>query len=93
MPGLLTVGVGYIADVYKPRIGSRAMGYYVSTLVVGGLVGRLGVAFLTDLYGWRGRMAALAVCRRSPRWWCVGRSSLTPVRHSPRRSRARGWRS
>ncbi len=61
MPGLLTVGVGYIADVYKPRIGSRAMGYYVSTLVVGGLVGRLGVALLTDAFGWRWAMAALAI--------------------------------
>ena len=81
MPGLLTVGVGYIADVYKPRIGSRAMGYYVSTLVVGGLVGRLGVAFLTDLYGWRIAMAALAVLPAVAA--VVVRRSLEadPVRH------------
>jgi MFS transporter, YNFM family, putative membrane transport protein len=82
MPGLLTVGVGYIADVYKPRIGSRAMGYYVSTLVVGGLIGRLGVAFLTDLYGWRVAMAALAVLPAVAA--VVVRRSLEPdpVRHS-----------
>lgn len=81
MPGLLTVGVGYIADVYKPRIGSRAMGYYVSTLVVGGLIGRLGVAWLTDLYGWRWAMAALAVLPAVAA--VVVRRSLEsdPVRH------------
>ncbi len=61
MPGLLTVGVGYIADVYKPRIGSRAMGYYISTLVVGGVIGRLGVALVTEAVGWRWAMALLAV--------------------------------
>ena len=83
MPGLLTVGVGYIADVYKPRIGSRAMGYYVSTLVVGGLVGRLGVAFLTDLYGWRWAMAVLALLPAIAA--IVVRRSLEadPVRHRP----------
>jgi MFS transporter, YNFM family, putative membrane transport protein len=60
MPGLLTVGVGYIADVYKPRIGSRAMGYYISTLVVGGLTGRLGVSLLTGAFG-RVALGALAL--------------------------------
>ena len=92
MPGLLTVGVGYIADVYKPRIGSRAMGYYVSTLVVGGLVGRLGVAFLTDLYGWRWAMAVLALLPAIAA--IVVRRSLEPTRcdTAPDRSRARDWR-
>ena len=92
MPGLLTVGVGYIADVYKPRIGSRAMGYYVSTLVVGGLIGRLGVAWLTDLYGWRWAMAALAVLPAVAA--VVVRRSLEsdPVRHHVGTPVGHGWR-
>ena len=40
MPGLLTVGAPYVVEAFVPRIGARAMGYYVSALVVGGLVGQ-----------------------------------------------------
>lgn len=61
MPGLLTVGVPYIAEVYTPRIGQRAMGYYVTALVAGGLVGRVGVALLTDAFGWRIALGVLTV--------------------------------
>ena len=37
-------GAPYVVEAFVPRIGARAMGYYVSALVAGGLVGRLGVA-------------------------------------------------
>jgi MFS transporter, YNFM family, putative membrane transport protein len=61
MPGLLTVGVPYIAEVYAPRIGSRAVGLYLSSLVAGGLVGRIGVALVTDVAGWRVALGVLAL--------------------------------
>ena len=61
MPGLLTVGVPYVAEAFVPRIGARAMGYYVSALVVGGLVGRLGVALASAVVGWRVAIGVLAV--------------------------------
>jgi YNFM family putative membrane transporter len=61
MPGLLTVGVRYIAQVFGPRIGARAMGYLTGSMIFGGLVGRLGVAVVTAAAGWRVAMAALAV--------------------------------
>lgn len=61
MPGLLTVGVSYIAEVYQPRLGSRAMGYYLSSLVVGGLVGRIGVALVAAASSWRVGLGALAL--------------------------------
>src|SRR5919204_196135 len=61
MPGLLTVGVPYIAQVFGPRIGARAMGYYVSSMILGGLVGRLGVALVTAAAGWRVAMGTLAL--------------------------------
>jgi YNFM family putative membrane transporter len=61
MPGLLTAGVPYVAEAFVPRIGGRAMGYYVASLVAGGLIGRIGVALLADLAGWRWAVGALAV--------------------------------
>lgn len=61
MPGLLAVGSPYVVEVFVPRIGARAMGYYVSALVVGGLVGRLGVALASSFVGWRVAIGVLAL--------------------------------
>jgi YNFM family putative membrane transporter len=61
MPGLLTVGVPYIAQVFGPRIGARAMGYYVASMILGGLVGRLAVAGMTAVAGWRVALGLLAL--------------------------------
>ena len=60
MPGLLTVGVPYVTEAYAERIGARAMGMYVSALVLGGLVGRVGVALLTAATSWRVALGAVA---------------------------------
>ncbi len=61
MPGLLTAGVPYVAEMFVPRIGGRAMGYYVASLVAGGLIGRLGVGLLAAVAGWRWAIGVLAV--------------------------------
>ena len=61
MPGLLAVGAPYIVEAFVPRIGARAMGYYVSALVAGGLVGRLGVALASAVVGWRVAIGLLAI--------------------------------
>ena len=61
MPGLLTAGVPYVAEAFEPRIGGRAMGYYVASLVAGGLIGRVGVALLAAGLGWRWAIGLLAV--------------------------------
>lgn len=53
MPGLLAVAAPYVAEALVPRVGARAMGWYVTSLVAGGLVGRVGVALLAGLVGWR----------------------------------------
>ena len=66
MPGLLTVGVPYVAEAFVPRIGARAMGYYVSALVVGGLIGRLGVALASAVVGWRVAIGRARACSPSP---------------------------
>jgi len=61
MQGLLTAGVPYITEVYAPQIGGRAMGYYVTALVAGGLLGRVGVALLAAVLGWRWAIGLLAI--------------------------------
>ena len=61
MPGLLTVGVPYVAEVFSPELRGRAMGYYMSALVAGGLKGRIGVALITDVVGWRWAIGGLAI--------------------------------
>ena len=61
MPGLLTVGVPYVAEAFTAELGARAMGYYLSALVAGGLTGRIGVALLTDVVGWRWAIGGLAI--------------------------------
>src|SRR2546421_624899 len=61
MPGLLTAGVPYITEVFAPRIGGRAMGYYVTALVAGGLIGRVGVALIAAGLGGRWGVGLLAI--------------------------------
>jgi len=60
MPGLLTAGVPYVAEAFAPRFGGRAMGYYVASLVAGGLIGRVGVALVAAAVGWRWGIGLLA---------------------------------
>jgi YNFM family putative membrane transporter len=61
MPGLLTVGVPYVMEAFGDRLGGRAMGVYVASLVAGGLIGRVGVALIADVAGWRWGVGGLAV--------------------------------
>lgn len=53
MSGLLTAGVPYVAEVFSPAMGGRAMGHYTIALVGGGLLGRVGVGLVTVVGGWR----------------------------------------
>ena len=61
MPGLLAVGLPYVAEAFVPRHGGRAMGYYVAALIAGGLIGRVGVALVTAMTGWRLALGLVAV--------------------------------
>jgi YNFM family putative membrane transporter len=82
MPGLLTVGVPYVTEAFGARIGARAMGLYVSSLVLGGLVGRVGVALLTSLVGWRPALVAVAALPLAAT--LVMRRRLPPEPEAPR---------
>jgi YNFM family putative membrane transporter len=61
MPGLLVVGAPYVVEAFLPRVGARVMGWYVGALVLGGLVGRVGVALATAVVGWRAAIGALTL--------------------------------
>jgi MFS transporter, YNFM family, putative membrane transport protein len=61
MPGLLTVGVPYVAEIFAPVMGGRAMGYYTIALVGGGVLGRVGVGLMTSVTGWRIAFALVAL--------------------------------
>lgn len=59
--GLLVVGLPYVSEVFVPAIGARAMGWYMASLISGGLIGRLGVALVASLTGWRVALGVLSV--------------------------------
>src|SRR5215208_3947702 len=61
MPGLLIVGVPYVAEVFTPGLGGRAMGLYVASVFAGGVVGRVGVGLLTAATSWRLALGLLAL--------------------------------
>jgi YNFM family putative membrane transporter len=61
MPGLLVVGVPYVMEAFGPWLGGRAMGVYVSSLVAGGLIGRIGVALIASAVDWRWAVSLMAV--------------------------------
>jgi MFS transporter, YNFM family, putative membrane transport protein len=61
MPGLLIVGVPYVAEVFSPGLGGRAMGLYVAGLFGGGVVGRVGVGLVTAAAGWRVALGLLVI--------------------------------
>jgi MFS transporter, YNFM family, putative membrane transport protein len=61
MPGLLVVAVPYVSERFRGSGAGAAMGAYTSSLVVGGLVGRVGTALVADVAGWRVGLASLTV--------------------------------
>src|SRR5262249_12900791 len=84
MPGLLVVGVPYVMEAFGPCLGGRAMGVYVSSLVAGGLIGRIGVALLAAEVGWRWAVSLMAVL---PATACVVMWRWLPSVGAPARTR------
>jgi YNFM family putative membrane transporter len=61
MPGLLVVAVPYVTERFHGARQGAAMGAYTSSLVFGGLVGRVGTALMADVVGWRLALSLLAL--------------------------------
>jgi MFS transporter, YNFM family, putative membrane transport protein len=91
MPGLLTVGVPYVMEAFGDWLGGRAMGAYVASLVTGGLIGRVGVALVADVAGWRWAVGGLAVlpAAGAALMWRALPDIGPPERSSSRRSGVR----
>jgi YNFM family putative membrane transporter len=53
IPGTTAVGLAYLQEVLPPSWRGVSTSVYVSATALGGLVGRLQGAFLTDALGWR----------------------------------------
>jgi len=83
MPGLLIVGAPYVMESFVPAVGQRAMGWYVSSLVAGGLIGRVGVALASAAVGWRWAIGLLAVL---PLAAALGMHGTLPAAPAPARS-------
>ncbi len=83
MPGLLIVGAPYVMESFVPAVGQRAMGWYVSSLVAGGLVGRVGVALFSAVVGWRWAIGLLALL---PLAAALGMHGTLPTAPAPARS-------
>ena len=87
MPGLLVVGVPYVMEAFGPWLGGLAMGVYVSSLVLGGLIGRVGVALVASAVGWRWAVGGVAVFPAA-----AFRSSCAAGSRTSARPRGAGWR-
>jgi MFS transporter, YNFM family, putative membrane transport protein len=87
MPGLLAVGVPYVMEAFGGWLGGRAMGIYVAALVAGGLIGRIGVALVADVSGWRWGVGGLAIL---PAAGALLMARALPDTGAPARSGARG---
>lgn len=61
LAGLPAVAVAYLREEVHPSAAGRATGLYVGGNALGGMVGRLAAAGLSELGGWRLAMAGTAV--------------------------------
>jgi YNFM family putative membrane transporter len=59
--GLPSVGMTYLSEEVHPESIGLGMGLYIGGNAVGGMGGRFIASLLTDLYGWRVGVAAIAV--------------------------------
>jgi YNFM family putative membrane transporter len=60
MPGLTSVAIAYVSEVFPSRLRGTAMGVYVSGQVLGGLLSRGISAAITDWAGWREALLCFA---------------------------------
>lgn len=61
LAGVVAVAMGHIGDEVEPAASGAAIGVYVSGTSVGGLVGRLVPAGVSEFASWRWSMAAIAI--------------------------------
>ncbi len=53
LAGVPSVAMAYIAEEVDPGSLGSAMGVYVAGSAIGGMAGRIGVAWLSEIFGWQ----------------------------------------
>ncbi len=85
LAGLPSVAMAYVAEEVDPNSIGSAMGLYIAASAIGGMAGRLGMAFLSQYTGWReaiglmgaaGLAAGLAFAVFAPK-----SRAFAPIRH------------
>ncbi len=85
LAGVPSVAMAYLSEEVHPNSIGSAMGLYIGASAIGGMVGRLGMALLSQYTGWRaaigllggvGVAAGLAFAVFAP-----GSRAFTPTRH------------
>jgi YNFM family putative membrane transporter len=64
LAGLPSVAMAYVSEEVHPDSVGSAMGLYIAASAIGGMAGRLGMAFISQYAGWReaiGLMGALGL--------------------------------
>lgn len=61
LAGFPVMAVAYINEEFDSAILGAVVGIYISGTSIGGLVGRMLLSFLTDLFTWRAALASLGV--------------------------------
>jgi YNFM family putative membrane transporter len=61
IPGLTSVAIAYVNEIFAGKRRGMAMGIYVCGTTIGGLFARAGSALLTGTYGWRVAMLAFVL--------------------------------
>ena len=56
-----SLAIAYISEEFSPDIVGLAVGIYISGCSIGGVLGRLVLSTLTDLFSWRIGLAAIAI--------------------------------
>jgi YNFM family putative membrane transporter len=74
LAGITAVGMAYLAEEVEPAAVGLAIGLLVSGNTLGGLLGRVVAAALSDTLGWRGSLGLLGVCGlvgTAAFWWLL----------------------
>ncbi|MDG2533658.1 MFS transporter [Sphingomonas sp. HITSZ_GF] len=61
LAGVPAVAMAYISEEIEPLSVGPAMGLYIAGNAFGGMVGRLGIAVITDFAGWRWALVAVGL--------------------------------
>ena len=59
--GVPAVAMAYLAEEIDPRGLGFSMGLYVGGTAFGGMIGRVGMSFLSDFFSWRTAMISIGV--------------------------------